>query len=108
MTAFRIRTLAKDLSIIAVDPAFGVGNGKVFPAGPLRERLADGLARADALVFLQSAGDKELEESDKPPWFAAFTKPILRAKLEPVGALPEGPLIAFAGIGAAGEILRHR
>lgn len=95
---FQNPNLAKDLSIIAVDCGFGVGNGKVFPAGPLRERLADGLARADALVFLQSAGDKEPEESDKPPWFAAFKKPILRAKLEPIGALPEGPLIAFAGI----------
>src|SRR4029077_20316113 len=93
---FQNPNLAKDLNIIAVDAGFGIGNGKVFPAGPLRERLADGLARADALVFLQSAGDKEPEESDSPPWFAGFSKPILHAKLEPVGAVPEGPLIAFA------------
>ena len=44
--------LAKDVSIIVVDPVFGIGNGAVFPAGPLRERLADGLARADAVVML--------------------------------------------------------
>ena len=44
--------LAKDVSIVVVDPGFGIGNGAVFPAGPLRERLQDGLARADAVVML--------------------------------------------------------
>lgn len=51
---FQNPTLGKDLSIVVVDAAFGVGNGKVFPSGPLRERLADGLARADAIVLLNS------------------------------------------------------
>ena len=49
---FQNPALAKDLSLVAVDPAYGIGNGQVFPAGPLRERLADGLARADAIVLL--------------------------------------------------------
>lgn len=83
--------LAKDLSIIAVDPAYGVGNGQVFPAGPLRERLADGLSRADAIVML---GDAECDGE----WLQDFSKPVLRARLEPAGIVPEGKLVAFAGL----------
>lgn len=88
---FQNPRLAKDLSIIAVDPAYGVGNGQVFPAGPLRERLADGLSRADAIVML---GDAECEGE----WLEGFSKPVLRARLEPAGIVPEGKLVAFAGL----------
>src|SRR5262249_58652449 len=58
---FQNPTLAKDLSIIVVDPAYGVGNGKVFPAGPLRARLTDGLVRADAIVLLRSPAPSHAE-----------------------------------------------
>jgi tetraacyldisaccharide 4'-kinase len=44
--------LAKDLSLLLVDGAAGFGNGRVIPAGPLRERLSRALARADAAVLL--------------------------------------------------------
>ncbi len=92
---FQNPTLAKDLSILAVDPAFGIGNGEVFPAGPLRERLADGLARADAIVMLRTAGATETVEHR---WLDAFDKPILHAELAPAGLIPEGKLVAFAGL----------
>jgi tetraacyldisaccharide 4'-kinase len=91
---FQNPALAKDLSIIVVDPAYGVGNGKVFPAGPLRERLADGLKRADAIVLLQSTR----ADGDTLQWLADFTRPVLQAKLEPVGPAPAGKLVAFAGL----------
>ena len=83
--------LAKDLSIVAVDAAYGVGNGEVFPAGPLRERLEDGLARADAIVFV---GAREAA----PDWLDGFKGPVLSAELRPTAAPPEGPLVAFAGL----------
>lgn len=92
---FQNPTLAKDLSIIAVDAGFGIGNGQVFPAGPLRERLSDGLARADAIVLLAS-GDDEIDPT--APWLSHFRRPVLRARVEAVGAPPEGPLVAFAGL----------
>jgi tetraacyldisaccharide 4'-kinase len=101
---FQNPTLAKDLSIIVVDPASGIGNGKVFPAGPLRERLSDGLARADAIVLLSAPALKapvDAEAADAAPadqdWLRGFAKPILRARLEAV-APPPGKYVAFAGL----------
>jgi tetraacyldisaccharide 4'-kinase len=92
---FQNPTLGKDLSIIVVDPVFGIGNGKVFPAGPLRERLRDGLERANAIVMLDApGGDDGKAEND---WLKDFAKPILRARLE-AAAPPPGKYVAFAGL----------
>lgn len=93
---FQNPSLAKDLSIVAIDPAFGVGNGQVFPAGPLRERLANGLARADAIVMLH--GKRTADDLLDQNWLRHFHKPILHARLEPSGIAPDRTLVAFAGL----------
>lgn len=93
--------LAKDISIIVVDPAFGIGNGAVFPAGPLRERLQDGLARADAVVILYNTWTAGVPAGETPAvqdWLAGFAKPVLTARLVPTGEIPAGKLLAFAGL----------
>lgn len=91
---FQNPSLAKDLSLLAVDPGFGIGNGYVFPAGPLRERLADGLARADAIVMLHNTAI----ERPRFDWLSRFKKPVLHARLVASAAPPEGKLVAFAGL----------
>jgi len=93
---FQNPALAKDLCIIAVDPAYGIGNGQVFPAGPLRERLSAGLARADAVVMLHNTWSEDIPE--QPDWLRGFAKPVLQAAVSPIGEAPTGPLVAFAGL----------
>jgi tetraacyldisaccharide 4'-kinase len=90
---FQNPSVAKDLSLVVVDSEYGFGNGRVMPAGPLREPVAPGLARADAIVLIGDA--------PAPQEFGAVSCLILRAALEPVnGARFAGArLAAFAGIG---------
>jgi len=89
--------IAKTLSLVVVDAAYGFGNGRVIPAGPLRESLARGLARADAIVLLGA------ETQRRGPGFPGNdgALPILHADLRPVGGerLAGRRLLAFAGIG---------
>jgi tetraacyldisaccharide 4'-kinase len=94
-------SLTKTLSLIVVDGEtrggeWPFGDGAVFPAGPMREPLAAGLARADAVVLLIPA---DLAAPD-PELLALFAgKPVLIARLEPIAPPPTGPQVGFAGIG---------
>ena len=49
---FQYPGLRKDLCLVVVDGAVGFGNGQIIPAGPLREPVARGLARASAVVMM--------------------------------------------------------
>lgn len=84
-------TLMKDLSLVVLDTADPVGNGYVFPKGPLREPVRAGLQRADAIVLM---GD-----GPAPRFLDRFDRPVLRARLAPTHGAPDGRLVAFAGIG---------
>jgi len=94
---FQNPSLGKDLSLIVVDAASGIGNGQMIPAGPLRAPLDQQIARADALLVIGS-GDKAMPLADG---FKARAKPVLKAHMAPtqdarwLGVLP---VIGFAGI----------
>ncbi|MCC5996517.1 MAG: tetraacyldisaccharide 4'-kinase [Oceanicaulis sp.] len=89
--------LEKTLSIVVVDGETGWGPGQIFPAGPLREPVSAGLARADAVVVM--GPDESFEPDLARLGLDALERPVLRAWLAPEAAPPEGPLVAFAGIG---------
>lgn len=90
-------TLHKDFSFVVVDAEAGWGPGTIFPAGPLREPVSAGLARADAVIVMMSDGET-LPDLDKLQ-LDTLEKPIFRAWLAPSAPVPEGKLLAFAGIG---------
>ena len=86
--------LEKDLSLLVVDSEFGFGNGRLLPAGPLREPVATGLARADGIVLLGDRGDAITSQLD-------VKLPILRARIRPqedAGSWKGRRVLAFAGI----------
>lgn len=93
-------SLAKALSLVVVDGEtrngeWPFGDGAVFPAGPMREPLAAGLARADAVVVLLPP---DLPEPDADLLGLFGAKPVLIARLQADGPPPAGPQLAFAGI----------
>jgi len=96
---FQNPALAKDLSLLVVDAVAGFGNGRVLPAGPLREPVADGLARADLVVAIGPGAARARLRAD---WPELYARPVIAAALEP---LPTGMdwaglrAFAFAGIG---------
>lgn len=91
-------SIAKTLSILVIDGKYGIGNGFIMPAGPLRESLSSGISKVDAVILVGSDDTNILNNK-------AFSRykpiPVIRARLEPNGNLPDKtiPYIAFAGIG---------
>jgi tetraacyldisaccharide 4'-kinase len=100
--------LKKALSLIVVDgetrnDEWPFGDGKVFPAGPMREPLKVGLARADAVIVLLPL-DVELPDFDLLVQFGDM--PVLVARLEAAAPVPKGPQVGFAGIGKPWKVER--
>ena len=101
-------SLKKALSLVVVDGEtrngeWPFGDGRVFPAGPMREPLAVGLARADAVVLLLPA---DLAEPDAELLALFGQTPVLVARLEPVAPPPPGPQVGFAGVGKPWKVER--
>ncbi|HCX66497.1 MAG TPA: tetraacyldisaccharide 4'-kinase, partial [Rhodobiaceae bacterium] len=89
-------SLAKDFSILVVDAASGLGNGRLMPAGPLREKPGNALSRINALILTGRghAGDG-IAARARARGIPVFSS-IVRPSSPP--AFDEGPYLAFAGI----------
>lgn len=93
-------SLQKTLSILLIDAQDPYGNGRIFPAGPLREPFDAALARADIVALVQAEKDGGAVQprlfGDKP----------LRVWLEPSRPVGAARLFAFAGIGRPERFFR--
>jgi len=97
---FQNASLAKDLSIIVVDGETGFGNRAICPAGPLREPVKSGLARAGAIFYMR----RNEQALRNPANGAEFWRgPVLNAWLEPdpeaAAGLKGERIVPFAGVG---------
>jgi tetraacyldisaccharide 4'-kinase len=101
-------SVRKALSLVVVDGEtrkneWPFGDGRVFPAGPMREPLKAGLARADAAIVLLPA---DLETADPELLRALSAVPVLIARLTANAPPPPGPQVGFAGIGKPWKVER--
>jgi len=103
---FQNPAIAKDASLIVIDANRGLGNGCVFPAGPLRAPLPPQLARTDALIVIGRGSAAAAVAAA----VAARGKPVLPAHLEAddasVASLRGQRVLAFAGIGDPARFFR--
>jgi tetraacyldisaccharide 4'-kinase len=85
-------SLARTLSLLVIDGAQGFGNGRMIPAGPLREPVAAAAARCAAAVLIGT---------DQTGALACLPSglPALHAALCAGPVTVAGPVLAFAGIG---------
>ena len=94
------RTLKATLSLLIINGTMGLGNAQLIPAGPLREPLAEALARIDAIIFIGK------DEHNIMPSLPA-DKPLFRAHIE-TGKLPPKTkkYLAFCGLGYPDKFFR--
>ncbi len=95
---FQNPALYKDFSLLVIDGAAGFGNGRVMPAGPLREEVSFALERADAVVIVGA------DKAGVAVQIARYRQdlPVLGARLTPTAENPDlsgKTVYAFAGIG---------
>jgi tetraacyldisaccharide 4'-kinase len=92
-------SLKKDFALAVVDGRRGLGNGCVFPAGPLRAPLATQLDCVNAILVVgKGAGATQIAAIARE-----HNRPLFHARLEPkadaLKAIGKKRVLAFAGIG---------
>lgn len=94
--------LVKDLTFAVVDGRRGIGNGEIFPAGPLRAPLAFQLSLADAIVV---NSPETAPTADSPDILTrlrrSFPGPVLSVRVGATDSewLRGNSVVAYAGIG---------
>jgi tetraacyldisaccharide 4'-kinase len=88
--------LKKDITLAVFDGAVGLGNGRILPAGPLRQSLKSALPSMDMAVI--NGSDKTGLKQRLPQKFTCLS-PRLLPNPETADEIKQRSLLAFAGIG---------
>ncbi len=110
---FQHRRLARDLDLVLLDGTDPFGNGRLLPAGPLREPT-EALARASAVIVTRSRPDADVSAIAAVVARCAPGVPVLRAGHRRTGfaSASGAPVarptraVAFCGIGNPVPFLR--
>lgn len=92
-------SVIKDATFVIVDAHRGFGNGRVMPAGPLREPVNIGLKRGDVVI---SIGNTAAQDRFTRDWGDHILVPHVHASLAPLETGMDWNglrALAFAGIG---------
>jgi len=83
-------SVSKTLSFLVIESDYGLGNGKIIPAGPLREPWEDAISKADAVILIGHGS-----------FIPATDKPIFRInrRIQTNHLDKNTSYVAFAGIG---------
>ena len=98
---FQNPTVVQDRAILMVDAGPGFGNGCLIPAGPLREPVAAGVARADVVVLVGSEAERKAAIARWPGLANAAAARLVPR--ETGLSLAGEKVLAFAGIGRPGK-----
>lgn len=105
---FQNPSLHQDAALLVIDAGYGIGNGRILPAGPLREPPAHAVERASAVVHIADPGARSPASAPGlgPNLGSSLDNiPVLHAHLAPSLASPGSEdlagatVVAFAGIG---------
>jgi len=90
---FQSKNIKKDISIVVFESDRMFGNEKLLPAGPLREKIGDGLDRADAVICIDNENrNSSLKVPNSLPVFFANKRISFNKK-------PKRKIFAFCGLG---------
>lgn len=89
---FQNPSLKKTLSLLVIDGTSGLGNGRLIPAGPLRETPEAGFRRADAVIVVNPTSSASFLPTHIPV-LNAFTEPAPSAQ-----SLKGKSVVAFCGL----------
>ena len=98
---FQNPSVVQDRKILVVDAGMGFGNGRIIPAGPLREPVAPGLARADVVVLVGTDSERDAARESWPNLAGAVAARMVPR--ETGLSLAGQKVLAFAGVGRPGK-----
>lgn len=83
-------SIGKDMALLVIDGNYGIGNGHIMPAGPLREKLSSAIKKTAAVIFIGEDKTGLLTKLGESK--------IIRAEIDVPANRENKKFLAFAGI----------